>query len=735
MATAAAQQSPVPSPTTVHPAQASGEFRGIPNGVNGHGAREGSGVSPLSQPPPPPPPAPMPGPAPPAYLQASPDLAQQPQAPPQHQPQPALLNRQPSMHQGKVAIVEPPGAGAHRTSSFSQSFGSPTRDHQRELPKFNEDVSRLTFAVQQSVPEAVRRVVRDNWEKSLLGTEFHQAFVMNAVIHHANGLIIRRAIRDFGRKMVSESKQELIGHFMAEDLDDVADRILDKASDHFLDKALDRRLATIDARSLINALARAERLGYENDDVVDMRPGPPAGTEPFPPSLMPETQGQGQYHHVNQAPRPTPDVIHRSPIAQNQPQARAQAPPYQSTQPLQCTQCWRKFLSVTPYEYHVKKQLCTKAPPSQAGFPFSCEHCGAGFVTNVGQQYHHANKVCGDHGTAPATPRGMPTAPSPAVESSANSPAAPPPGPSQTPQGPTVSAWRAANYAPSPSAAQTPQYEYTPSSASRGGPPPSTPSGADPYAHLTPQTRERMDEDLRRAEETYAPRFREAEAIQDPNERKLKIEAVQNSFSTKQSIIRKKYGVRLRQRRTRAEIEAERMRMHGRTDTPASKRQRTDDGHGGTPTYISSTQQPPSSMPAAPEPSPSKHLSVAEMNSSGLGGASATAAMMDPTVPGSQQASPPPSQGRSLSSMQRNGYRISTHTPRQSVSVQQSPQPHEVEPVSAGSRSSATVEPPPVPEPSGPTGAPIVVDDDSPSSDSDPDEEIPATVPPNRRAS
>ncbi len=53
------------------------------------------------------------------------------------------------------------------------------------------------------------------------------------------------------------------------DIDDVADIILSKASNRFLDAALDARLRTIEGKPLINALARAERLGYEAGDLVE----------------------------------------------------------------------------------------------------------------------------------------------------------------------------------------------------------------------------------------------------------------------------------------------------------------------------------------------------------------------------------------------------------------------------------------------------------------------------------
>jgi hypothetical protein len=60
-------------------------------------------------------------------------------------------------------------------------FPSPTQDYATINPKFVDDCTRMNFAIQQSLPEAVRRIVRDHWEKCLLGSEFHQAFIVSRV--------------------------------------------------------------------------------------------------------------------------------------------------------------------------------------------------------------------------------------------------------------------------------------------------------------------------------------------------------------------------------------------------------------------------------------------------------------------------------------------------------------------------------------------------------------------------
>lgn len=44
-------------------------------------------------------------------------------------------------------------------------------------PKYREDFARLTYAIQQSTPEAVEQAVRDNSEKCILGSGRHRELI------------------------------------------------------------------------------------------------------------------------------------------------------------------------------------------------------------------------------------------------------------------------------------------------------------------------------------------------------------------------------------------------------------------------------------------------------------------------------------------------------------------------------------------------------------------------------
>ncbi len=78
----------------------------------------------------------------------------------------------------KLVIMDPP---SHSKATQSPGSLSPNVDYGKVNPKYVDDTMRLTFAIQQGLPESVRRVVRDNWQKCLMGSEFHQAFVVSRV--------------------------------------------------------------------------------------------------------------------------------------------------------------------------------------------------------------------------------------------------------------------------------------------------------------------------------------------------------------------------------------------------------------------------------------------------------------------------------------------------------------------------------------------------------------------------
>jgi len=134
--------------------------------------------------------------------------------------------------------------------------------------------------------------------------------------------------------MVQESREEIIEHFTTKDLDFIADQIIAKASDSFLDKCLEKRLLTIEAKPLINALAKAERLGYDPSDMVqEDQHERVIAREAYPGAGSPATSGYAQQHPPRTAPPPAP-------------------PSFTSSNPqMQCLKCFRTFTHTNAFDY------------------------------------------------------------------------------------------------------------------------------------------------------------------------------------------------------------------------------------------------------------------------------------------------------------------------------------------------------------------------------------------------
>lgn len=542
--------------------------------------------------------------------------------------------------------------------------------------------------------------------------------------------------------MIASARTQIIDAMDPDDIDAVASHILSKASESFLDAALELRLKSIDAKRLINALARAERLGYEPSDVVDEDDDPAASQPPA-----------DYYEQVLPAPAPQPprekpappqqrSQPARQPVPQPPPQPGINAP---SAPLMYCNMCFRKFVYRSAYEHHVSKKICTRSPAAPGGYKFSCQHCGQGFTTIMGVQYHNANNICGKNneeqplGANPAPAAVMPATPK-ATKPTPKTPASAP--------------------TPTPAVMHTPM--STPGSAQSGAKPSSsggprmgtpglhTPNGAvaDPYAHLSPEQLAAMQDELRQAELSYGERFRQANAIQNDAERKTKLDGLSNSFGTKQSLIRKKYGVRLRMRRTKAEIQAERDRMQYKTAAELA----ADNGVPSAP--LGRPGRPPASTPSRPlpvyvrvGPGPGGVGSTYEPERQARARAEALgrqASMNTPTsaspVPASSAGGPGVGSKRRLS-----GASQSSESKRVAYSemggLSGGTAAHEetmdptLPPLVAGARKASTVSAKGL----GTAAEPMALDDDSDSgsedSDDNDDEDIPAELPPSVRQS
>ncbi|RBR06718.1 uncharacterized protein FIESC28_10953 [Fusarium coffeatum] len=449
-----------------------------------------------------------------------------------------------------------------QTSQQAQAPGplhvSPGAQPQPENVEALNIYQAMSTLVERAPATAVRQVVRDKWEKTLLGSQYHIAFLLNATMHQASPDTITKAVQNFGANIAKNAKHELIAHLDSDDIDELMDSILSRASSQFLDRALARRLETIQARQLVNALARAERLGYDIQDIVrdhdeqvipSMHSVPTQSTMPVPmPSINPPTPAIRIRYRQYQP----------NPIPSQQPQSTASPVPSQAQS--------------TEYP---------KGPPGLLW----CR-CGWPCASDAALEYERKRQIA-----STSTPRAQ----------------------AQPPSTQPLPNW----------ATPTPQPTSTPSS--------------NPYSHLTREKLAEFNQVMKNAETKYGTLMREASLLPEPEKTK-RLASLKNSYNTKQSTTRKKYGIRLRERRNRAEIEAEEARLFNspsRNGTPTNgtsgledalrpnKRIRTDDiesGPSSTGIVMNGSQE-----------SPQKRIPRSEMGG-GLSGSQATAELNDPTA-------------------------------------------------------------------------------------------------------
>lgn len=101
----------------------------------------------------------------------------------------------------------------------------------------------------------------------------------------------------------------------------------------------------------------------------------------------------------------------------------------------------------------------------------------------------------------------------------------------------------------------------TPQYISRSTSPTYFASEQEALASLSVPQRQALETDMKEAEQKYVARQQQVMKISDEDERKDKLARIKASFQSKQSMIRKKHGIRLRGRRNKMAIEAERRRL------------------------------------------------------------------------------------------------------------------------------------------------------------------------------
>lgn len=155
-----------------------------------------------------------------------------------------------------------------------------------------------------------------------------------------------------------------------------------------------------------------------------------------------------------------------------------------------------------------------------------------------------------------------------------------------------------------------------------------SPAGNDPYAKLSPEERLRFEAEMKEVDSYYGGLMREATATLPPGRREEELTKLKNRYNTKQSNTRKKYGIRLRERR--ANTDMDRSWNTGSADyAQTSKKVRGSGGKARPTQAVNQVME-----------SPRRRVPLSAMG--GLSASSATAELVDPTASSKNSRPPPP---------------------------------------------------------------------------------------------
>jgi hypothetical protein len=491
----------------------------------------------------------------------------------------------------------------HQTSASVQG---PTA---AESIKLEKEIARLNEVLAETSAQAAQKVLKDKWRFFLFDTydEAHISFILRAGFKNATASVTEKVLQDKSlfRELlldVASRKPTLIEKVIT---NTTAPQLLRLAPERVLDEAVAERLKTVSAKQLIGWLARAGRLGYEMDDIIDEDDEsvvPRAGSfeadmvevfevEPAPAPIRPPVPAPVPAQQLASATRDPLLVEQEKNLAAQrladaarslkQKQPHQQPPPKPQSRPppsmtLSCPVCHATLPTVAGYNYHITKKPCQKNPPV-ANAKWWCNNCMQTFTGKQGMDYHTLKGVCAGEDIARATspsnqllqeaasvaqhrPPPVPSQPQAAIPSI--------PRPSFTPTHPTAynthasSAMASQQPLPRPEVTiqRPPLHTPTSTPVSKPSPPVST-STPGPRGKQAPSSDIRqspselsaekladLNRELQEADDRYQQQISEIPADATEEQRTARLVSLKNANASRKSQIRKAHGVSLRLR-------------------------------------------------------------------------------------------------------------------------------------------------------------------------------------------
>ena len=139
----------------------------------------------------------------------------------------------------------PAGGGSRFSSEDASTHQSTSEISPKHATLLEAEVESLNKLIISVTDEAARIALRQNWRKLVKGNDKDHSFLIRAILKYSNEHVFVRLVEAY------------------------CEQLIKAASNEFLDLAMATRLKTINAKDLVVMLAKAERLGYEEQDIVD----------------------------------------------------------------------------------------------------------------------------------------------------------------------------------------------------------------------------------------------------------------------------------------------------------------------------------------------------------------------------------------------------------------------------------------------------------------------------------
>ena len=476
--------------------------------------------------------------------------------------------------------------------------------------KVEEEVARLKEAIEDASPEALHKLLRQEWRAFLYTPldEDHLTYILRACLKNSTPIVVERGVKEIlskpehrpiivngaikyvttdelTRRLPTRTLIETVNKTLA---NTTATAVIKNVPHNVLNEVAAHQVGILSAKDLVDMLAREGRLGYSLDDIIDeeselVSPPEPEdrGTSYVDDAVMSGVQyskpPQPKYHPVvrnaaigdtlleeqemnrvlelqrdRQAslPRQQQQAIRQDysqPPSAFAP-ARTHAPPANAVLG-PCKVCGFTSPTRGGQAYHAYKMPCenTLKKPGARGWAAHCPNCGQNFTQSGGYQYHKHNNVCSTGKYADPVAPFAPPRPTFVTSRPPFSQAVP----TQAPILPTQSADKQIPRPPLHTPTQTTPISQAPRSSDAQ----SFIQATDPDARvnpsqLSPEKKANMDAEISAEDIRYHDVCLAIDHDADltAEEKLQKKTSRKNMNATKKSQIRKKYGASLRLR-------------------------------------------------------------------------------------------------------------------------------------------------------------------------------------------